>query len=60
LRIAGNPKRARGCRAGAADLIGFLAQQNIKPFERRHQRRCHASRASAGDNQIDFAIEHRH
>jgi hypothetical protein len=53
--IAGNPQRAGRRRSGAADLIRFLAEQDAQPLQARHQRRCHAGRAGACDQEIDLA-----
>ena len=54
--VARYPKRSGGCRAGAADLVGFLADDDIEPFDRRNKRRRHTPGPSSGNQQVRFDI----
>ena len=56
LAIARNPKRAGRRRSGAADLIGFLAQEHVEALERGDQRSGHSGRSGARDQEIDFQL----
>ena len=49
LAVARNPERAGGSRAGAANLIGFFAQQDVETFQRGDERGCHPGWAGARD-----------
>ena len=56
LARARYPHRAGRSRSRAADLVGLLAEENIKAFKRCDKRSRHAAHAGAEDQNVNLAV----